>query len=145
MSRTGTGFSYLKISASMLFAICGTLKTSVLLCVSLLHAHFWEVSLSQKFYSAFPDSEWISSAVNASKKITYRVEFSSFHCRKLWCRKPGNFRGLHSKSLSKTFSSAVKLWGINDASLDLLKTKQTKRKKALTRNRKMNLLSRGSQ
>jgi len=57
VSRIGTDFSYLKISASMLFAICGALKMSVLLCVSLLHTHFWEVSLSQKSYSAFPDFE----------------------------------------------------------------------------------------
>lgn len=57
MSKIGTGFSYLEISASMLFAICGTLKMSLLLCVSLLHTRIWEVSLSQKSYSPFPDFE----------------------------------------------------------------------------------------
>lgn len=50
-----TAFSDLKISVSMLLAICGRFKMSLLFCVSHIHAHSWKMSLSQILCSAFPN------------------------------------------------------------------------------------------
>lgn len=43
------------------------------------------------------------STMNESKKITYRVKFSSFYFEKLECREPGSFRGLDGECLSESF------------------------------------------